>query len=74
MLKQYCLEGILAKESSVTTIDFLLCRDLQKIDTLGSGLVSPQKIHGKLNHPQRNQISSKVEKVHTSALKSLLST
>ena len=28
MLRQYCLEGILVKESSVTTIDFLLCRDL----------------------------------------------
>ena len=29
MLKQYCFEGILAKESSLRTKDFLLCRDLQ---------------------------------------------
>ena len=29
MLKQYCLEGILAKESSPRTKDFLLWRDLQ---------------------------------------------
>ena len=29
IFKQYCLEGILAKESSPRTKDFLLCRDLQ---------------------------------------------
>ena len=29
MLKQYCLEGILAKESSPRTKDFLLFSDLQ---------------------------------------------
>ena len=28
IFKQYCLEGILAKESSPRTKDFLLCRDL----------------------------------------------
>ena len=30
ILKQYCLEGILAKESSPRTKDFLLWRDLQR--------------------------------------------
>ena len=32
--KQYCLEGILAKESSPTTKDFLLWRDLHKTNTM----------------------------------------
>ena len=32
--KQYCLEGILAKESSPRTKDFLLWRDLQKVNLL----------------------------------------
>ena len=40
MLKQYCLEGILAKESSPRTKDFLLWSDLQI-----SNMLSIQKLH-----------------------------
>ena len=39
MLKQCCLEGILAKESSLRTKDFLLCRDLHSGKTLISAAI-----------------------------------
>ena len=36
MLKQYCLKGILAKESSTRTKDFLLWSDLHKNNDAGT--------------------------------------
>ena len=42
ILKQYCLEGILAKESSPRTKDFLLWRDLHVIRTCQQNFINGQ--------------------------------